>query len=153
MSYTTTDLTLFAPLLRPEERDGSAYFELHPNELPHPHACWLHGSFFLQDAAFDFFSECFHAASESFDYFSFQRFGEIEIDRLLIEIDSFLDDISDNPSRERLFSRYASIFTAEIWDDLETSVLVPIVHECGDKMRTFVKLKTRETKCLWVLGM
>jgi hypothetical protein len=129
MSYCIKDLSLFEPLLNPEEREGTAYFELHPKELPRPHACWLVGSFFVRDAAFDFFAECFHSASESFDYFSFQRFGEAEIDRLLQEVQSFLQDIAGAPSRKLLFSRYASIFTTDIWSEIETQDLAECVND------------------------
>ena len=153
MSYHIEDLSLFEPLSNPEQRDGTSYFELHPKELPRPHVCWLAGSFFVKDAAFDFFAECFHSASESFDYLSFQRFGEAEIDRLLQEFQSFLQCIAVAPTRECLFSRYASIFTLDIWSEIETQDLAPAVYQCGEKMRSFVQSNTRESKCLWVLGM
>lgn len=153
MSYRAEDLSLFEPLANPSARDGTSYFELHPKELPRPHACWLPGSFFVRDAAFDFFAECFYSASESFDYFSFQRFGEPEIARLTQELDRFLRDVASEPSRKQLFSRYASIFTADIWSEIEPQVLAPAVCKCGGKMRAFVQSATRKSKCLWVLGM
>ncbi len=153
MSYGIVDLSVFAPLSGPEARDGTSYFEFHPKELPRPHACWLPGSFLVRDAAFDFFAECFHAASESFDYFSFQRFGEAEIGRLIQELGNFLDGIVTEPTREFLFSRYASIFTPDIWAEVETKDLAPAVRQCGEKMRDFIQSNTKESKCLWVLGM
>lgn len=153
MSYTSEDLELLEPLLNPEQRDGTAYFELHPNELPYPHACWLPGSFFLHEAAFDFFSKCFQAACASFDQYAFQRFGEEELIRLVSELESFLLEITNSTSRERLFSRYASMFRPETWDGLDTNILAPKVYECGEKMLSFVKSNTQESKCLWVLGM
>jgi len=153
MSYGIEDLSAFVPLSRPEARDGTSYFEFHPKELPRPHACWLQGSFFVRDSAFDFFAECFHAASEPFDYFSFQRFGEAEIERLIQELGAFLDGIATEPTRELLFSRYASIFTPDIWTGVETKDLVPAVRQCGEKMREFIQSNTKESKCLWVLGM
>lgn len=128
MSYRLEDLSIFEPLSNPEDREGTSYFEFHPKELPRPHACWLLGSFFVRDAAFDFFAECFHSASESFDYFSFERFGEAEIDRLLQELDSFLQGIAAEPNRELLFSRYASIFTPDIWAEIEIQDLAPAVR-------------------------
>ncbi len=153
MSYGIEDLSVFAPLPGPEARDGTSYFEFHPKELPRPHACWLPGSFFIRDAAFDFFAECFHAASESFDYFSFQRFEEAEIERLVQELRAFLDDVATKPTRELLFSRYASIFTQDIWIAVETKDLAPAVRQCGEKMCEFIQSNTKESKCLWVLGM
>ncbi len=147
------DLSLFEPLSGPEGRDSTSYFELHPKELPRPHACWLPGSFFVRDAAFDFFADCFHSASESFDYFSFQRFGEAEIERLIQELVAFLHSLATEPTRELLFSRYASLFTPDIWSRVETKDLAPAVYECGEKMRSFVQSNTKESKCLWVLGM
>lgn len=153
MSYGIEDRSLFEPLSGPAERDDTSYFELHPKELPHAHACWLPGSFFVRDAAFDFFAGCFQSASESFDYFSFQRFGEVEIDLLLQELDQFLHGIAFEPKRERLFSRYASIFTPDIWSAIETEDLAFAVHQCGEKMRSFVQSNRKESRCLWVLGM
>jgi hypothetical protein len=153
MAYGTNDLAMFEPLTDPLARVGTAYFELHPKELPRPLACWLPGSFFLRDAAFDFFTECFHSANESFDYFSFQRFGEAEIARLLHELERFLRETAADPTRELLFSRYASIFTPDIWSAVETPRLVSAVRTCGENMRSFVLTATQESKCLWVLGM
>lgn len=153
MSYRIEDLSLFEPLSNPEDREGTSYFELHPKELPRPHACWLPGLLFVRDAAFDFFAECFHSASETFDYFSFERFGEAEIDRLVQEFERFLRDIAAEPTRELLFSRYASIFTPDIWLEVETQDLAPAVYQCGENMRSFVQSNTKESKCLWVLGM
>jgi hypothetical protein len=153
MSYRLEDVSFFEPLTDPEMREGTSYFELHPKELPTPHACWLVGSFFLKDAAFDFFAECFHSADENFDYFFFQRFGEHEIDRLLKALDEFLEELSGQPTRETVFSRYASLFTMDIWADVDTSTLARAVQKCGDEMRRFIVSSTRNSKCLWVLGM
>ena len=147
------DLSLFEPLTSPEARDGTSYFELHPKELPRPHSCWLPGSFFVSDVAFDFFAKCFHSASESFDYYAFQRFGEPEIARLAQELDGFLCDIEVAPSRERLFSRHLSIFTPAVWSDIEQQALAHAVRQCGKKMLSFVQSTTQESQCLWVLGM
>ncbi|MGL4233117.1 MAG: hypothetical protein ACRDAM_19445 [Casimicrobium sp.] len=153
MSYSLEHLSLFEPLADPNSRDGTAYFELHPRELPEPHACWLEGSFFLRDAAFDFFAECFHSADESFDYFSFQRFGERDIDRLLAALQEFLQELESQRTREVAFSRYASLFTVDIWSDVDTAALAHAVLDCGNKMRGFIASNTRDSKCLWVLGM
>jgi hypothetical protein len=153
MSYSLEHLSFFEPPTDSNSRDGTAYFELHPKELPEPHACWLAGSFFLRDAAFDFFAECFHSAHESFDYFSFQRFGEREIDRLLNALEGFLHELESQPSRDVVFSRYASLFTVDIWADVDTSALASAVFKCGNDMQRFVASKTRDSKCLWVLGM
>jgi len=55
MGYATHDLDVFRLLRSKEQLEGTAYFELHPGELPEPFACWLEGSLFLKDAGFDFF--------------------------------------------------------------------------------------------------
>lgn len=153
MSYSIDDLSLFDSLASPDEREGTAYFELYPKELPYPNACWLPDSFFIRDAAFDFFAECFHSASKSFDYFSFQRFGAPEISRLIHELDIFLRDLSIETSREKLFSRYASIINSGIWSQVDSQILLPAVRGCGERMVAFVQSTTRESNCLWVLGM
>ncbi len=153
MNYGITDLSLFEPLANPDDREGTAYFELHPEELPGDCACWLPGSFFVSDAAFNFFAGCFHFASESFDYFSFQRFGEAEIDLLLQDMDRFLQSIAVEPTRELVYSRSALTFSPDIWSGLAVQDLAPAVYQCGEKMRTFIQARTKDSKCLWVLGM
>jgi hypothetical protein len=153
MSYDNQALEMFTPLTNAADREGSCYFEFHPNEVSKPYACWLKGSLLVKDAAFDFFAECFHSASESFDYFGVERFAEVEISRLLREIDSFLLDIEGEPSREKVFSRYASMFTLDIWSEIDTQVLASRVRDCGASMRSFIHAKTQESKCLWVMGM
>jgi hypothetical protein len=153
VSYTVVDLSLFEPLFDPEGRSGTNYFELHPKELPNQNECWLLGSLFIQDAAFDFFVECFHTASKDFDYFYFQRFGEAEIDALSTDLETFLSALRSTPSREVLFSRYASLFTKDIWSKVETEPLTRAVVSCGESLLKFVREQTKESKCLWVLGM
>ena len=153
MSYTVDDLILFEPLFDPSARDGTAYFEFHPNELPAENACWLPGSLLLRDAAFDFFAECFHNASDSFDYFSFVRFGSSEISRLIDELTVYLGSLNGCPTREQLFAKYASIFTAEIWAGVATQPLAEAVLGTGEKLREFVGSRTKESACLWILGM
>src|SRR6185369_5636932 len=109
-AYTKEDLIVFEPLYDPAARNGTAYFELHPYELPKTNACWLPGSMFLRDAAFDFFVECFQSASESFEYFSFVRFRSRDISHLIKELNIYLDTLKTTPTREQLFAKYASIF-------------------------------------------
>jgi hypothetical protein len=153
MRYTTTDLVLFEPLFDLAQRESSAYFELHPKELPHPQACWLQGSLLLRDAAFDFFAECFHRADENFNYFGFQRFEQGHIKVLCEELSAFSQQLVLNPTRDVLFSHYTSLLSADIWSDVGTEALAPAVLRCGEQMLDFIATNTRQSKCLWVLGM
>lgn len=153
MSYAPIDLASFEPLFDPARCEGTSYFELHPTELPHPHACWMKGSLLLSDAAFDFFAECFHRAHDSFDHFGFQRFGAGEVEALCEELSSFIKQVALNPTRDVLFSRYASLFTADIWSEVPTEVLVPAVSRCGERLLGFISTSTKESNCLWVLGV
>ncbi len=156
MGYTIDDLGLFEPRFDPAALKGTSYFELHPKEVPAEHSCWLPGSLFLQDAAFDFFTTCFQSANQSFDHFSFMRFGEIEIERVIIELDVFLNVLVTNPSRTQVFANYASIFSQDsqdIWSGIDTVALVRSVRTTGQQMRDFIQSNTRQTKCLWILGM
>ena len=153
MAYTTEDLILFEPMYDPSARNGTAYFELHPCELPKTNACWLPGSMFLRDAAFDFFVECFHSASESFDYFSFVRYGPRDISRLIDELNIYLDGLKTAPTREQLFAKYSSIFDDEIWSGVATQPLAEKVLNAGKAVRRFVRSRTKESGCLWILGM
>jgi len=134
-------------------RNGTSYFEFHPRELPKTNACWLPGSLFLRDAAFDFFVECFQRASASFDYFSFVRFGSNEIRRLIEELTIYLDSLKSAPTREQLFANYASIFTDDIWSGVPTQPLSEAVLNTGRTLRRFVRSNTKESACLWILGM
>jgi hypothetical protein len=153
MGYTTEDLIVFEPVFDPSSLNGTSYFEFHPSELPKANACWLPGSMFLRDAAFDFFVECFHSASQSFDYFSFVRFGSRDIRCLIDELTIYLDSLKAAPTRERLFAKYASIFGDEIWSGVETQPLADAVVNAGKTLRRFVRSKTKESACLWILGM
>ena len=153
MGYTTEDLIVFAPLFDPSARNGTSYFEFHPSELPKTNACWLPGSMFLRDAAFDFFVECFHSASQSFDYFSFVRFGSKDIRCLIDELTIYLDSLKAAPTREQLFAKYASIFGDEIWSGVATEPLADAVVNAGKTLRRFVRSNTKESACLWILGM
>ena len=152
MRYRTEDLVVFEPLFNPSACDGTCYFELHPAELKNAE-CWLPGSMFLRDAAFDFFVECFHSASPSFDYFSFVRFGSEDIQRLIDELTRYLNGLNANPTREQLFSKYATVVTDDIWSDVETQPLTNAVVNAGNALLRFVRSNTKESKCLWVLGM
>ena len=89
MTYSLEDLSAFTPLLDPEKRESTSYIELHPAELPGPHSYWLLGSFLLKDSAFDFFTESFYCADHDFDYYSFQKLDEFEIQALTSDIASF----------------------------------------------------------------
>jgi hypothetical protein len=153
MGYTTEDLVVFEPLFEPSARNGTSYFEFHPKELPKSNACWLPGSMFLRDAAFDFFAECFHRANASFDYFSFVRFGAPDIARLIEELTNYLDGLSSAATRRQLFTNYASIFTDDIWSSVPTRALLGAVLNTGKTLRRFVRSQTKESACLWVLGM
>ena len=153
MSYCADDLVLFEPLLDPQRREGSCYFELHPSELPRKHACWLPGSFFLRDAAFDFFAECFHKADEDFDYFAMQRLGQNEIYALCKELAQFNAEVEAMPTREVVFSRYASLFGKDVWSEIDAGVLADAISKSGRQLLDFITRNTKESKCLWVLGM
>lgn len=154
MRYNPSDLGLFKLLRDPAQRDGTAYFEFHPAELPEPRACWLDGSLLMRDAAFDFFAGCFQAALPTFDYFAFSRFGEGDIARLLAELDAYLASVESNVTPlDALFARYASVFTQDIWADIEPTILAPVVAVAGHALRTYIAEQTRDSRCLWVLGM
>jgi hypothetical protein len=153
VKYTAADLHVFSVAVTPAACVGSHYFELHPNELATPTSCWLSGSLFVRDAAFDFFADCFHGASETFNYFSFQRFGPTEIDTLKVMLDNYLKNIKFDTARGQLFSRYASVVDSAVWDDIDTKTLTASVYQCGQIMSGFIELHTRRSECLWVLGM
>jgi hypothetical protein len=137
----------------PPEREGSALFELHPAELPYPGACWLEGSLYLQDLGFDFFARCFTAACVPFDYFGSQRLGAAAIARLLTELDAYHAELLGSPTREQVFARYASVYPAEMWKGFETELLGSTLRSASAELRAFVRDGTRDSRCLWVLGM
>ncbi len=153
MTYTAADLVVFNPLVNPPQRAGNQYFELHPNELPSVGARSLPGSLFIRDAAFDFYAACFHSASESFNYFSFQRFDASQIEHLKLALDHYLKDLKDDTARGQLFSRYASVVSPTLWNNIETRTLTAAAFHCGQTIRAFIELRTRQSGCLWVLGI
>lgn len=153
MGYSMKDLIIFEPLYDPSMCKGTSYFEFHPKELPSSPSCWLPGSMFLRDAAFDFFVECFYDSKNSFDYFSFVRFGSNDIDGLIEELTIYLNILKASPTREQLFSKYSSIFNDEIWTDIPTEPLAKAVLNAGILLRRFIRSETKGSACLWVLGM
>lgn len=153
MGYGVQDLDVFV-LQRDKDRlDGTAYFELHPGELPEPMACWLPGSLFVKDAAFDFFVGCFERANSRFDYFAFERFEREQVDLLRQELSNLIPDLTPGCSREALFSRYNSLFGTRIWDGLDTEDLRQAVVRTAEGISSFIEGARAEGQCLWVLGM
>ena len=153
MGYTSKDLDVFI-LQRDKDRlKGTAYFELHPGELPEPHACWLPGSAFVRDAAFDFLVVCFERANPGFDYFSFERFGGEHLDRLVVELVDFANSLTVGCSRETVFSKYNSIFEKDVWTQVDTELLRAAVARIAEEVTEFSRNSRLESSCLWVLGM
>jgi hypothetical protein len=153
MKPTTANLVWFTPLIDSSRCADTAYFELHPKELPTPDASWLPGSLFVKDAAFDFFAQCFAFANESFDYFAYQRYDATQIEALKVALDDYLKDIKYDTAHGQLFSRYASVVNRSAWDDVDPKALTASVYQCGQTIRAFVELHSRTSPCLWVLGL
>ena len=153
MGYKSNDLGIFVPVRDKQRLEGTAYFELHPGELPKRFACWLPGSLFVKDAAFDFFVTSFEHANPKFDYFAFERFSRAQIDVLLGELATFTSELVPECSREVVFSRYSSIFPPDIWDDVGTEILRSSVVRAANEMTSFIRGSCDKDECLWVLGM
>jgi hypothetical protein len=153
MGYTSEDLDVFILQWDKNRLEGTAYFELHHGELPEPLACWLPGSAFVRDAAFDFLVTCFERANPEFDYFAFERFDTEQVKRLVRELVDFAGDLTPGCSRDIVFSRYNSLFRREIWDGVETEPLRTAVAKCAKEVAEFVQNSPSENQCLWVLGM
>jgi hypothetical protein len=151
--YAKSDLEVLRVLREKDQLRGTAYFELHPDELPKPFACWLDGSIFIRDAGFDFFVECFRAASDAFDYFGFARFDSIQIESLIRNLSAFSASIEASCSRDVVFGRYNSNFTRDSWDAVETEDLRVPVKETATQLLAFVRAAQFAGKPLWVLGM
>src|SRR5688572_22855673 len=113
MPYRTEDLLVFDVFGEKSRLKGTSYVEFHPRDLPDECACWLDGSVFIRDAGFDFFSECFYSAIPEFDFFSFTKVSGSRLSALGDELRSFLV-LCKNGDRTVLFSRYASLFSADI---------------------------------------
>jgi hypothetical protein len=153
MGYRPEDIDLFA-LIRDKTRlEGTAYFELHAGELPEPEACWLEGSLFIRDAAFDFFVECFHRSNPGFDYFAFERFEPPQIELLIEELSLLLSELAPRCSRDVVFSRYNSLFDRKIWDGVDTEALRSAVVSASEGILTFTRQARSDNRCMWVLGM
>ncbi len=153
MGYGPDDLGMFVNLRDKVLLEGTAYFELHPGELPEPFACWLDGSLFVKDAAFDFSVTCFERANPKFDYFAFECFERVQIDVLLRELSTFTSDLVPGCSRDVVFSRYSSLFKPSIWDGVATEKLRAAVLRATDEMTSFIDRSCPPAGRLWVLGM
>jgi len=69
------------------------------------------------------------------------------------ELNIYLDKLKTTPTREQLFAKYASIFDNEIWSGVATQPLAENVLNAGKTLRRLVRSKTKESACLWILGM
>lgn len=107
----------------------------------------------LKDSAFDFFAESFYRADPDFDYYSFQKLDESEIQALASDIAAFIESLRNCPTEETLFSRYASLFTKDIWSQVPIGDLASAVIACGEELKYFITTETKKSRILWVLGM
>jgi hypothetical protein len=153
MGYVRADLTVFRLLRSKNELEGTAYFELHPGEPPEPFACWLDGSAFMQDAGFDFFVGCFERANARFDYFAFEPFDEAAILCLEADLVRLTSTLKPGCAREEVFSRYSSLFSQSIWDEVPTEELRAAVATASSEIHTFVAGARLKGVRLWVMGM
>ena len=153
MGYTSENLDVFILQQDKNRLEGTAYFELHPGELPEPLACWLPGSAFVRDAAFEFLVACFERANPNFNYFAFERFDTEQVDRLIRELVDLVQELAPGCSRDTVFSRYNSLFKKEIWDGVDTELLRTAVAKNAEEVAEFVRSSRLENPCLWVLGM
>lgn len=152
-SHSLEDLAVFTPLYEPEMREGTDYIELYPSEPPKHYSCWLPGSLLLKEAAFDFFTKSFYRADDDFDFYSFQKLQEFEIQILASDIASFIVALRESPTSEIVFSRYASVFGKEIWAEVSIDALAAAVISCGEELNRFIIKETKNSKILCVLGM
>jgi hypothetical protein len=153
MGYANHDLDVFRLLRSKEQLNGTAYFELHPGELPEPFACWLDGSLFVRDAGFDFFVECFHGANPKWDYFSFESFDLAQVEALSADIGSFAAGLTPGCGREAVFARYNSLFKKDIWNDVDTDLLRGAALATASDLRAWLREVQLSGKVLWFLGM
>jgi hypothetical protein len=153
MGCTPKNLDVFIVHRDKNHLEGTAYFELHPGELPAPLACWLPGSAFVRDAAFDFLVGCFERSNPKFDYSAFERFDRDQVERLLRELDHLVEALAPGCSRDAVFSMYNSLFRMEIWDGVDTELLRAAVARNAVAVAEFIRDSRSEDMCLWVLGM
>jgi len=153
MAYSEEDLGLFAILRDSRHLDGTAYFELHPGEIPEQFTCWLQESIFIRDAGFDFLVECFCRANPRFDYFEFVRFDLSQLEGLSAELSAFLKTLASGCRRDIVFTNYQSLFSRELWKNVPTESLPEAVSQATARLLEFVQQTRAEQKPLWVLGM
>jgi hypothetical protein len=154
MPYAEGDLSLLDLFYDVKDLEGTAYFELHPGELPSNSACWLRGSLFIRDAGFDFFEKCFQQANPAFDYYSFVRFDPGHVARLKEALSTLVGTLeSDLPSRTAVFSCYVSLLPAALWDVVELETLCKAVRLTGTGILDFLQKRVGPSTPLWVLGM
>jgi hypothetical protein len=56
-------------------------------------------------------------------------------------------------AREIVFSRFDSLFGADLWDAVDTEALRAAVFATGEDIRRFVDQARHDARCLWILGM
>jgi len=151
--YQTTDLCLLDVFSDKTRLEGTSYVEFHPRDLPAEFACWLDGSLFIRDAGFDFFAECFYKAIPGFDFFSFTKATGPGLVDLGVEIRSFIEACRCGEDRTSLFSRYSSLFSPDIWDDVPSGLLRASIINAGEVIESFRSRAESESGVLWILGM
>jgi len=151
--YQTTDLCLLDVFSDKTRLEGTSYVEFHPRELPGEFACWLDDSLFICDGGFDFFAECFYKAVPGFDFFSFTKATGPGLVDLGVEIRSFIELCRSGGDRSSLFSRYSSLFTSDIWDDVPSDLLRGSIIQAGEVIESFRSRAESESGVFWIIGM
>ena len=153
MSYQPSDLTVFDVISDKSLLGGTDYFELHPKEVVKPNSCWLDESVFIRDAGFDFFCACFERSVPGFDYFAFARIPQPHLGHLAAELRTFIHQCRTKPDRPTLFSRYASLFKQDIWEEVGTEQLRGPIIAAGEKIERFIMTASKASGIVWVMGM
>lgn len=153
MPYQIENLCVFDVFGDKARLDGTSYVEFHPCDLPEEYACWLDGSVFIRDAGFDFFTECFYRAIPAFDSFSITKVTGPQLSALGDELRSFLGLCRKGGDRSVLFSRYASLFSSDIWDQVPTEPLRQSLVNAGGLIEDLRARSESDSGILWVRGM
>ena len=153
MSFSEGDLHLLDLVFDLKSLKGTAYFELHPGDLPSKSPVWLPGSLFMRDLGFDFFVQCFAEANPAFDYFGFERFDPGQVARLTATLSAFAAGLQRGATRETVFSFFNPMLPPSSWDTVNTESLREALRSSAAGILGFLHERVRPTDSLWVMGI
>ena len=135
--------------------EGTCYFELVKNSNK-TKFCWNENAHYLEMSVFIYWVNVFKKASKNFDYFSFNKLYQKELQELKIELVKFENSLNEirgvNEFEEFFNNSYENTFFGE---DLEEQLQnrVKRLADINQKIIKIIDECLTDKESFWVLGM